>query len=82
MNTDGHDKKTNRRRLFGDLARAGLLGLIGAGAALGIGKRSKLLREGVCISDGICSRCDDLDDCGLPQARSAKMFLREGVHGG
>ncbi len=73
------DHKTDRRRLFGDVMRGCLLGLIGIGAGAGLRKRRKLLREGVCISDGICSRCDDLDECGLPQARSAKDVLARRV---
>lgn len=73
--SDMQDHKTDRRRLFGDVIRAGLLGLIGIGAGAGLRKRRTLLREGKCISDGICSRCDDLDECGLPQALSAKDVM-------
>jgi hypothetical protein len=28
-----------------------------------------------CIADGICSRCSILNECGLPQALSAKQSL-------
>ncbi len=72
-------KKTDRRELFGDVIRASVLGLIGVGVGAGLRKRRKLLREGACISDGICSRCDDLDECGLPQARSAKDVMARRV---
>lgn len=75
-------KKTNkqihgRRNLLAGSLRLLTLGLFGAGAYYSIKKRNRLMREGKCISDGICTRCRAFDDCGLPQALSAKQFFKK-----
>jgi len=49
----------------------GLL-LFGAGSLI---LRKPHARIEECISDGICTRCSSLSECGLPQALSAKHEL-------
>jgi len=51
----------------------------GGGALLA--KRQRLLREGVCINDGICNGCQVLARCGLPRALIVKKDLAGGSHG-
>jgi len=72
------DKKIHgRRKLLAGGLRLLTLGLFGAGAYYSVRKRNRLMREGKCIGDGICTRCRAFDDCGLPQALSAKQFFRK-----
>lgn len=66
-----------RRRLLAGGLRLLTLGLFGAGAYYSVKKRNRLLREGKCIGDGICTRCKAFDDCGLPQALSAKQCFKK-----
>ncbi|TFG49925.1 MAG: hypothetical protein E4H40_02150 [Candidatus Brocadiia bacterium] len=68
-------QKQNRRQFFRSLVRYGTLGLIGAAGASAIVKRKKLQDQGICTNQGICTHCEVLDQCGLPQALSAKNVL-------
>ena len=72
-------QKYNRRSLFAGSLRFFTLGLFGTAVHHSITKRNRLLREGKCISDGICTRCKVFDDCGHPQALSAKQFFKKNV---
>jgi hypothetical protein len=68
-------KVQNRRQLFAGALRYATLGLLGAGAWSVAAKRRRLLREGKCVNGGICSGCEVFEECGLPQALSAKEIL-------
>ncbi len=64
------------RRLFiKRLLRNASLAVLGvAGGAVAL-KRRRLLREGKCLSQGICRACGVFDDCGLPRALSTRSVL-------
>ncbi len=67
----------SRRQLFAGALRYVTLGLFAAGARSVAAKRRRLLREGKCINGGICSGCKVFEQCGLPQALSAReAFVR------
>jgi hypothetical protein len=68
-------KVQSRRELFTGALRYATLGLLTAGGAALYAKRQRLVRQGICISDGICAGCKVLDRCGLPAALSAKKVL-------
>ena len=71
----------NRRELFAGALRYVALGLLTAGGAGIFAKRRRLVREGKCINDGICTGCEVLARCGLPPALSARE-ARAGVDNG
>lgn len=62
----------NRRQLLAGVLRYAVLGLLTAGGAVIFAKRRRLLREGKCINDGICTGCEVLERCALPAALSAR----------
>jgi hypothetical protein len=68
-------EKQNRRQLFKSLVRYGTLGLIAAAGAFAVIKKKKLQDKGMCINRGICTHCENFDQCGLPRALSAKHVL-------
>jgi hypothetical protein len=64
----------SRREFFCGIARWGGLVIIGAAAAaIQLGRKPSGQR---CNNRGICSGCLQISKCGLPQARSAKQFLK------
>jgi hypothetical protein len=65
----------SRRQLLAGALRYATLGLLTAAAATAFAKRRRLVREGKCINNGICRGCKVFDNCGLPQALSAKDVL-------
>jgi hypothetical protein len=65
----------SRRELLAGILRYGTLGALGAAGGAGLTKRRRLVREGKCISRGICRGCEVFADCGLPQALSAKEVV-------
>ena len=70
--SNASDQGIDRRSFFtGLLRKTALAALAIGGAAAGV-KRIMLPDEHKCISRGICSGCKVFDDCGLPQALSAK----------
>jgi hypothetical protein len=60
----------SRRRFLRNAALGGLAVLTGTLAA----------RHGrqVCVNDGLCRGCPAFEDCGLPQALSAKEAIHNG----
>jgi hypothetical protein len=70
-----HGKFRSRRELFAGALRYATLGLLTAGSAALYAKRQRLVRQGICISDGICTGCEILDRCDLPAALSAKNLV-------
>jgi hypothetical protein len=71
----GFGRVGNRREMLGRVLRYATLGLLGAAGGFGFAKRRRLVREGKCISRGICRGCEVFKNCGLPQALSAKQVL-------
>ena len=64
-----------RRQFFRGLLRNVSLALLGVAGGVGVTKRRRLVREGKCVSGGVCSGCDVFDECGLPRALSAKLAV-------
>ena len=65
-----------RRRFFAGALRNASLALLGAGSGAAVVKRRRLLREGKCINQGICSQCEVFEECGLPRALSVRRALK------
>lgn len=72
------NKKINRREFFRTCGRAAIAGGLTAFAAL-MWKRNKgrKLSNQQCLNQGICGRCGSFDKCKLPQALSAKKFIKK-----
>jgi hypothetical protein len=68
-------QKQNRRHLLTGVLRYAALGLLGAAGGSVVAKSRRLVREGKCVNGGICRGCGDFENCGLPQALSAKDVL-------
>jgi hypothetical protein len=66
-----------RRFLRGALRNVSLM-LLGVVGGVALAKRRRLVREGKCVNQGVCSGCDVLDECGLPRALSTKLATRNG----
>jgi hypothetical protein len=67
---------TNRREFCRSLVRVAVLAGLGVLGAVLVRRRAAAGAD-VCAGDGVCSRCPELDGCGLPPARSAKSVARE-----
>jgi len=65
-----------RRRFFAGALRNASLALLGAGSGAAVVKRRRLLREGKCINQGICSQCEVFGECGLPRALSVRRAMK------
>ncbi len=70
-------EKLDRRYLLRAGLRIATFVLLGGVGAAAIAKRQRLVREGKCVSSGICGGCRVYEDCGLPQALSRKKVLAE-----
>ena len=57
----------SRRQFFVGAARCASLGLLCAAGSLLLAKRRRLMREGVCMNDGLCDGCEIFEKCRLPQ---------------
>ncbi len=65
----------NRREfLRGSLRYSLLAGLAAVSAAL-LRRRGSRLANQTCVNESICRGCAVFDDCGLPQALSAKQII-------
>ena len=71
------EKKPDRRYVLRAALRIATFGLLGGVGAAAIAKRQRLVREGKCVSFGICRDCKVYEDCRLPQALSRKQLLTE-----
>jgi hypothetical protein len=69
-------RKQTRRQFFTGAARYMTLGLIGFAAGLTLKKRRRLVLEGKCVNDYICSGCKVYEGCQLPEAISRRESLR------
>jgi len=71
MNKRFEEYVQSRRQFFVGAARCASLGLLCAGGGLLLAKKRRLIREGVCISDGLCEGCEIFKKCRLPLRRPA-----------
>ncbi len=69
------EKVQSRRELFAAVLRYATLGALGAISAAVFAKRRRLVQDGICINSGTCKGCGIFEQCGLPQALSAKQLL-------
>jgi len=76
MKTERATTAASRREfLRGGLRNALLAGLAAVSATLARNPASRLPGQ-TCINQGICRDCGAFDDCGLPQALSAKQAIK------
>ena len=73
-------KRQNRRQFLAGSARYMTLSLIGFVAGSTIKKRRRLILEGKCINDYICTGCELYEGCQLPEAMSKKESVRENLN--
>jgi hypothetical protein len=66
---------TARRQFVGGLLRKASLAVLGLAGGAIVVKRRRLLREGMCLNQGMCRDCEVFDDCGLPRALSTRDVL-------
>jgi len=64
-----------RRQFLRDGLRYTVLGALAAVSGKLIARQAARPAGQVCLSAGICLDCEAFDDCGLPQALSAKDAL-------
>jgi hypothetical protein len=72
MNRHFPDSGGGRRQFLRDGLRYAMLGGLAAISGKLIARRAARPAGQVCLSAGICRGCEAFDDCGLPQALSAK----------
>ncbi|MBI3851892.1 MAG: hypothetical protein HY298_16675 [Verrucomicrobia bacterium] len=77
MKTKRSDNVTNRREFLRGGFRYALLGGVATVSATLIQRSGGKLLGQTCINQGICRGCGAFEDCGLPQALSAKQATRE-----
>lgn len=80
MNRRSPDSSAGRRQFFRDGLRYIMLGGLAAVGGKLVARQAARPGGQVCISAGICRGCAAFDDCGLPQALSAKEVLGPGNH--
>ena len=66
----------NRREFFRSGARYLALGVAGAVTTVLVRRGAVRLPGQNCTNDGICRGCRAFEDCGLPQALSAKQVMQ------
>jgi hypothetical protein len=69
------EKERNRREFFIDVLRYVTLGMIGVIGGVVFTKRRKLLKDGICINEGVCADCGIFEQCNLPPALSEKQLI-------
>jgi hypothetical protein len=75
MNRNPPNSTAGRREFLRDGLRYAVLGGLAAVGGKLLGQPDVRPSGQVCISAGICRGCEAFDDCGLPQALSAKEAL-------
>ena len=78
MNEAGPKPGASRREFLRGGARYALLAGLGAVSATLVKRNGSKLSGQTCINQGICRGCTAFDNCGLPQALSAKHVQRGG----
>jgi hypothetical protein len=76
MKTERPNESANRREFLRGGARYALLAGLAAVSAVLVKRRAASLPGQTCINQGICRGCGAFEDCGLPQALSAKQVLQ------
>jgi hypothetical protein len=76
-----HKQPATRRQFFSGVLRNTSLMFLGAGSGAAAVKRRRLLREGKCLNQGICSNCQVFKACGLPRALSVKLAMKRSRDG-
>jgi len=71
-----------RRQFVTRALRNASLALLALSGGAVVVKRRRLLREGKCLSRGMCRDCTVFEDCGLPRALSTRDVLERIRHGG
>ncbi len=75
MNKRSPDSSAGRRQFLRDGLRYIALGGLAAVSGKLVARQAARPAGQVCISAGICRGCEAFEDCGLPQALSAKEVL-------
>jgi len=75
MNRRSPNSSAGRRQFLRDGLRYAILGGLAAVSGKLVARRAARPAGQVCISAGICRGCAAFEDCGLPQALSAKEVL-------
>lgn len=70
------NEEKSRREFFRGIGRNLALGGIAVLAAALTGRRANR-REQQCLNRGVCRGCGSFEDCGLPQALSARQGMGE-----
>lgn len=78
MNKRTQSVHANRREFLRSGIRYALLAGVAAVSAALVVRRDRALPNQTCINQGICRGCGMFDDCGLPQALSAKQTMKGG----
>lgn len=75
MNKHSPNSSAGRRQFLRDGLRFAILGGLAAVSGKLVARQPGRPAGQVCISAGICRGCAAFEDCGLPQALSAKEVL-------
>jgi len=75
MKSISPNSSAGRRQFLRNGLRYAILGGLAAVSGRLAGRQAGRPAGQVCISAGICRGCEAYDDCGLPQALSAKEAL-------
>jgi hypothetical protein len=75
MKRSSPNSSVGRRQFLRDGLRYTILGGLAAVSGKLAARQAGRPGGQVCISAGICRGCEAFDDCGLPQALSAKVVL-------
>jgi hypothetical protein len=75
MNRRSSNSSAGRRQFLRDGLRLAILGGLAAVSGRLAGRAAGRPASQVCISAGICRGCAAFEDCGLPNALSAKEVL-------
>ncbi len=73
MNRHSPNSSAGRRQFLRDGLRFAVLGGLAAITGKLVARQGVRPAGQVCISAGICRGCEAFDDCGLPQALSARQ---------
>jgi hypothetical protein len=76
MKTERPNESANRREFLRSSARYALLAGLAAVSAVLVKRGGAGLSNQTCINKGICRGCGVFEECGLPQALSAKQVLQ------
>jgi hypothetical protein len=75
MNRCSPKSSAGRRQFLRDGLRYTILGALATVSGKLVARQANTPAGQVCLSAGICRDCAAFDDCGLPQALSAKEVL-------